>query len=76
MLVQVNPRQPFPCQCPHCAAHITTELSFVANGFTFLGCVGLLLLGCWPCAIVPFCVPDCKSAVHVCPRCRGVVAVA
>ena len=76
VMVQVNPRQPFACQCPHCGAAVTTELSFANNGFTFMGCLGLALLGCYPCCFIPFCMDDCKSAVHTCPRCRGVVAVA
>lgn len=46
------------------------------DSFTFLGCLGLALLGCYPCCIIPFCIPDCKTAVHVCPRCRNVIAVA
>jgi hypothetical protein len=32
VMVQVNPRQPFPCQCPHCAALVTTDVNYVANG--------------------------------------------
>jgi len=27
----------------------------------------------WCCAFIPFCVDDCKDAVHTCPSCNVVV---
>jgi lipopolysaccharide-induced tumor necrosis factor-alpha factor len=65
-------RVPRTGRCPHCAARVTTSLSFVAGSGTI--CLSAcLLLWFWPCTCVPCFVDSCKEVRHTCPSCNRIV---
>lgn len=72
---------PMRTTCPHCHSDITTAVEYEVGNFAWMLCgiitliglffLGITLLGC---CFIPFCIPSCKDAVHVCPNCRQTLA--
>ena len=63
-----------------CATSVLTSLppslpSFLPPSLHY-SCFFFMILGLWPCAVLPFCMPSCQGVIHGCPLCRGVVAMA
>ena len=42
--------------CPYCQSLITTRIKKETKDTAWLWCIVLCLLGCWPCACLPFCM--------------------
>jgi lipopolysaccharide-induced tumor necrosis factor-alpha factor len=64
---------PVQTTCPNCHASIVTTVMYQVGGLTWLIFAILCFVGCWICAFIPFCVDDCKDAVHSCPNCQAVI---
>ncbi|GAX19699.1 hypothetical protein FisN_19Hh285 [Fistulifera solaris] len=62
-------RQPKSLKCPNCQQDTQTDVTNQVDAFTFVFCVIIFLLF-WPLFWLPFVLPPCKAAVHVCPKCR------
>lgn len=67
-----------PCRtiCPYCQADIVTNIDHVVGGLAWMICGIILLVGLFfwcvllGCCFIPFCIPDCKDVVHICPNCK------
>ena len=57
-------------------ATVSTNVTMQPGLLTWLLCAGLCLIGCWPCAPIPFCVDSTMDTVHSCPSCNVVLGVA
>merc|ERR1719300_2104379 len=55
-LLTVLGRQPMQITCPYCQSLITTRIKKETKDTAWLWCIVLCLLGCWPCACLPFCM--------------------
>lgn len=62
-------RQPQNFFCPVCQKTKTSHVMHKMGGGSWLY-VGVCLVVCFPAACFPFCVNDCKDAVHTCPECH------
>ncbi|CAF2666661.1 unnamed protein product [Rotaria sp. Silwood2] len=62
---------PQSMQCPSCQQQIVTRVNYEPGGATwliaFLVCIFGGFLGC---CFIPFCIPACQDAVHICPLCN------
>ncbi|XP_063240048.1 lipopolysaccharide-induced tumor necrosis factor-alpha factor homolog [Bacillus rossius redtenbacheri] len=56
-------------QCPSCRATVQTRVQFETSTRTHLMALLLCLVGCWPCAVIPYCTESCQNATHYCPSC-------
>ncbi|XP_067005105.2 lipopolysaccharide-induced tumor necrosis factor-alpha factor homolog [Anabrus simplex] len=75
MIVGTPPLGPDPSnvQCPSCHAQIQTRVQYETSTRTHLIALLLCVVGCWPCAIIPYCTEDCKTATHNCPSCGAYI---
>ncbi|CAF1090340.1 unnamed protein product [Rotaria sordida] len=65
---------PQPLQCPSCHQQIVTRVDYEPGGGTWL--ISLLICvfgGFLGCCLIPFCVPACQDAVHICPLCNTLI---
>lgn len=64
------------------SSHVTSRLSgyaffalnscvqvYTPGALSWLCCVGLCIVGLWPCAPIPFCLTGMQDANHYCPAC-------
>ncbi|XP_008409050.1 cell death-inducing p53-target protein 1 homolog isoform X2 [Poecilia reticulata] len=58
--------------CPHCKNTVVTSIEYKVGMLTWI-IFGVLLLFCWPCSCIPFCVNSCKDVQHSCPQCNNVL---
>ncbi|XP_054897144.1 cell death-inducing p53-target protein 1 homolog [Poeciliopsis prolifica] len=58
--------------CPHCKNNVVTSIEYKVGLLTWI-IFGVLLLFCWPCSCIPFCVNSCKDVQHSCPECNNVL---
>ncbi|XP_075239670.1 lipopolysaccharide-induced tumor necrosis factor-alpha factor homolog isoform X2 [Convolutriloba macropyga] len=77
---------PTTLRCPHCSAQVTTDVTYEAEGSTWLMCLIIFGTGClftillligfflWFVCFVPFCIKECKAAIHTCPNCKTEIA--
>ncbi|EDO30586.1 predicted protein [Nematostella vectensis] len=63
---------PVPVRCPHCHSNVQTKVSKEIGNTTFLYC---LILSCFCCCCLPFCMDCAKDSAHSCPNCKGNVGV-
>ncbi|XP_050677112.1 lipopolysaccharide-induced tumor necrosis factor-alpha factor homolog [Leptidea sinapis] len=59
--------------CQSCGQHISTRVERIPSMRTHLFAILLCLVGCWPCACVPYCVDTCNNAEHYCPNCNSYI---
>ncbi|XP_045492206.1 lipopolysaccharide-induced tumor necrosis factor-alpha factor homolog [Colias croceus] len=59
--------------CVSCGQHITTRVERMPSVRTHLFALLICLIGCWPCACLPYCVESCNNADHYCPNCNSYV---
>ncbi|XP_036413157.1 lipopolysaccharide-induced tumor necrosis factor-alpha factor homolog [Colossoma macropomum] len=62
-------------RCQFCQREIATVTRAVNGALTWTIFGTLLLLGIWPCCLLPFCVESCKDIEHTCPHCHNIVHV-
>ena len=64
---------PIELICPHCHTHVWTEVSTQISCLQHLWALGLCVIGCWPCAILPYLGfnRECGEHVHQCPNCHA-----
>lgn len=77
VLVDQSPmfgRLPATCVCPNCRAQVTTNVETSPGVMAWLLCAGLLFVGCWPCACLPFCMDSMQDVTHRCPACGAAIA--
>lgn len=65
-------RDPTRLSCPLCKVNIITSVKLRVDDMTWILFIVLLLLF-WPLCWLPFVMPSCQSADHVCPSCRRVI---
>ncbi|XP_060755124.1 lipopolysaccharide-induced tumor necrosis factor-alpha factor homolog isoform X1 [Neoarius graeffei] len=66
---------PAPAKCNFCQQQIVT-VTKPKNGLLVWAIFGVLLvIGCWPCCLIPFCVNSCKDVMHTCPNCGNVLHI-
>ncbi|CAF1378555.1 unnamed protein product [Adineta steineri] len=66
---------PMQCTCAQCRRQIVTRTEKKIGLLTWLLFGGLLFIGFWPCACIPFCVDECKDTAHYCPSCSALLGV-
>ena len=65
-----------PVQCPFCGAIVRTTLEYANGRLAWLACAGLAMAGLIAgCCLLPFCTRSLRDVRHVCPSCRGVIAI-
>ncbi|XP_037877290.1 lipopolysaccharide-induced tumor necrosis factor-alpha factor homolog [Bombyx mori] len=69
---QMGP-EPTNTSCPSCSAAIVTRVDHVPVTKTHLFALLLCLIGCCPCACIPYCTDSCKDANHYCPNCNAYI---
>ncbi|XP_063931618.1 lipopolysaccharide-induced tumor necrosis factor-alpha factor homolog [Zophobas morio] len=52
---------------------ITTSVAHKAGLAAWLACLGLTLIGCWPCYLIPFYLDVVLDVIHSCPACGVVI---
>ncbi|XP_076641392.1 uncharacterized protein LOC143352608 isoform X2 [Halictus rubicundus] len=63
--------RPTTAVCPRCTAIIVTTVEVRQSVITHITAFVLLLCGCWPCCILPYCLSSCNNIDHYCPVCRA-----
>ncbi|KAL0839406.1 hypothetical protein ABMA28_016131 [Loxostege sticticalis] len=63
--------QPSHTFCKSCHQDITTVIRHKATTKTHLFALLLCIIGCWPCAWIPYCVDSCHNVDHYCPHCNA-----
>ncbi|XP_063331524.1 LITAF domain-containing protein-like [Pelmatolapia mariae] len=66
---------PGQMKCPHCQTEVVTKTEYKIGILTWLIFGVLLLVGCWPCYVIPFFVKECKDVEHSCPTCNSVIHI-
>lgn len=63
---------PYPQRviCPICNADVLTVPEHTASFFTYMMSMGLCLVGCIPCCVLPFFMKSCQDVEHTCPSCN------
>ncbi|XP_026750313.1 lipopolysaccharide-induced tumor necrosis factor-alpha factor homolog isoform X2 [Galleria mellonella] len=69
---QMGP-EPAITVCKTCNHQIVTRTDQRPTMRTHLTALLLLLLGCWPCVCVPYCVNSCLAVDHYCTRCGAYI---
>ncbi|CAF0963756.1 unnamed protein product [Rotaria sp. Silwood1] len=63
---------PQQIQCPSCQQQVVTRVNYEPGGGTWLIALLICLFGGFlGCCLIPFCVPACQDAVHICPLCNA-----
>jgi len=68
------PHVPASTVCPHCGASIITEVRQEIGTCSWLTCLGLSVIGCIPCCIIPFFINQAKDTEHWCTSCHRLIA--
>lgn len=56
--------------CNRCRTMIITATQSQQSKLTHVAAAALCLIGCWPCAILPYFITSCKNVTHHCPHCH------
>ena len=68
------PLHPTNTMCPICKKNVTTKVRMESGLLTWLICGGCCLAGLWiGCCCIPFCIDQCKDAVHECSECSMIL---
>jgi lipopolysaccharide-induced tumor necrosis factor-alpha factor len=73
MVIQRFGLNPSRCTCPHCRADVITRVERMPSASAWLTCTILFIVGCWPCAPIPFCMESMQTAIHSCPSCGFII---
>ncbi|GLV45879.1 uncharacterized protein CBL_11676 [Carabus blaptoides fortunei] len=57
-------------RCPTCHNMVLTKMRSSVNPNTHIFALILCGLGCWPCALIPYCIRSCQDIDHYCPICE------
>jgi lipopolysaccharide-induced tumor necrosis factor-alpha factor len=61
-------------QCPQCRQQVVTGVQYESGGGTWLISLGICIFGgIFGCCLIPFCINECKDAVHICPACNNYI---
>lgn len=73
VVVNVSEWGPYPVQvtCPNCGSQVLTATSTRPGLLTWLLSGACFLFGCWPCCLIPCCIPECQDVEHHCPSCKN-----
>lgn len=63
---------PVQLRCPNCQKDIITNIHYDTGLLTWISVLVLLLLGFWPCCLIPLCIDALKDVTHTCPSCDHV----
>ncbi|XP_065890207.1 lipopolysaccharide-induced tumor necrosis factor-alpha factor homolog [Dysidea avara] len=66
---------PMSYNCHVCKTQQVTRVTHKVGTMTILIVIILCVLGLWPCALIPLCVPALQDSVHTCPNCNTEVGV-
>ncbi|XP_059060280.1 lipopolysaccharide-induced tumor necrosis factor-alpha factor homolog [Achroia grisella] len=69
---QMGP-EPAIAVCNTCNQQMVTRTDQRPTMRTHLTALLLLLLGCWPCVCIPYCMNSCLHVDHYCTRCGAFV---
>merc|ERR1712137_765436 len=73
IVVQQQPN-PMQLQCPNCKQWVISKVEYETASGTWLICLAVCcFLGPFGCCLVPFCLDDCKDALHRCPACKAII---
>ncbi|XP_068628057.1 lipopolysaccharide-induced tumor necrosis factor-alpha factor homolog [Battus philenor] len=61
--------QPTVYDCKSCNHRVLTRIERRPSSRTHLFALCLCLIGCWPCACLPYCMDACNNADHYCTNC-------
>ncbi|XP_072513034.1 LITAF domain-containing protein-like [Salminus brasiliensis] len=62
-------------KCKYCSKEVVTVTKPVNGAITWTVFGVLLLLGIWPCCVIPFFVSSCKDIEHSCPSCTNIIFI-
>ena len=69
-------RDPQLAVCRRCGVEVLTNVVFKSGAWTWLGCLGMAMVGCvYGCCLAPFCIDEAKDVIHVCPNCTQPIGV-
>lgn len=63
-------KEPRRMNCPHCHAEICTRVKYREGATTHIAALLCCIIGGLLCCWIPYCIDDCKDAVHECPNCN------
>eukprot|EP00359_Climacostomum_virens_P009246 CAMPEP_0204900708 /NCGR_PEP_ID=MMETSP1397-20131031/2637_1 /ASSEMBLY_ACC=CAM_ASM_000891 /TAXON_ID=49980 /ORGANISM="Climacostomum Climacostomum virens, Strain Stock W-24" /LENGTH=122 /DNA_ID=CAMNT_0052068913 /DNA_START=10 /DNA_END=378 /DNA_ORIENTATION=+ len=70
-------KDPQEMVCPSCNYKGVSEVEFRTGKCNYLSCILCCLFGCClGCCLIPFCIKDCKDAVHKCRQCHADIVTA
>lgn len=64
---------PVQAHCPYCNSEGFTETQKTVGAGTWIVCLGLCAVGCFPCNLATFCMDSCKDTQHICGHCAKVL---
>ncbi|XP_047222634.1 lipopolysaccharide-induced tumor necrosis factor-alpha factor homolog [Girardinichthys multiradiatus] len=74
LVVQRTPTDvPGQMHCPYCQNTVVTKTEYQIGTLTWIIFGVLLVVGCWPCCLIPFCATSCQDVQHSCPSCNNVL---
>ncbi|KAI5641928.1 LITAF-like zinc ribbon domain-containing protein [Phthorimaea operculella] len=59
--------------CPSCRASILTRVDRKTINKAHITALVLILIGCVPCCLIPYCMDSCKNIDHYCPNCSAFI---
>uniref|UniRef100_A0A336LHB8 CSON009817 protein n=1 Tax=Culicoides sonorensis TaxID=179676 RepID=A0A336LHB8_CULSO len=65
--------QPYVTICPNCRQQITTRTDSETSMVQHFWAMGLCIIGCWPCCLIPYCIKDCQNTTHYCSNCGQMI---
>lgn len=69
---QMGPN-PASVVCQYCNKQMTTRVEMKTATKTHLFALLLCVIGCWPCACIPYCMDSCMNTEHYCSNCNAYI---